>query len=57
MKKCKNEKKSKKLAYGQRYNKGNWCRLCDCHFEKIVNKKGERQKTKNNIRKELKNLD
>jgi len=46
---CKNEKRPKHLAYGQKYNKGVWCSLCDAHFKKVINKKAERQKSKREI--------
>ena len=53
MKKCKNLKKRKHLAYGQKYNKENWCRICDCHFSADINKGRARQQAKMAIKKEL----
>ncbi len=51
-KKCKVCKRPKSIAYGQKYDKGNWCLGCDAAFAPVINKKHERQKAKREIREE-----
>jgi hypothetical protein len=53
-KKCKCERKRSHLAYGQKYDRGNWCRLCDCGFAPDINKKRARQKGKKVISSAIK---
>ncbi len=50
---CPNLKKNKHLAYGQRFSKGVWCDMCDCHFQNVISKKAARQKAKREIRVDL----
>ena len=53
MKKCpKCNKRRKHLAYGQK-RKSFWCYGCDAGHEDSISKKGERQKAKKEIRKEV----
>lgn len=49
--KCKICKRGKKLAYGQKFDQGNWCSGCDAAFMPNINKKRERQTIKKIIKK------
>ena len=49
---CKCNRKPKKIPYGAKKKK-EWCRYCDHQLVTIVNKGGERQKAKKQIKKDL----